>query len=122
MSVALRAGSSVKLSEERGGVAITESAVCPHVRDFAWPSPELVQCPFPFYTALRAEAPVYRYPGRDQYLVSRWDDIVFIAERPGIFVQNGTEAGLPDRGTEPLTPVSMAGTNAPEHRLKRSLG
>src|ERR1700722_6634795 len=103
-------------------MASTGVAACPHVGDVDWPSPDLVQCPFPFYSALRHEAPVYKYPGREQYLLSRWEDIVYVAEHPDVFIQDGTEAGLTNPQNEPLTPGSMAQTNAPEHRRKRSLG
>ena len=34
------------------------------------PSPEVTQCPYPFYVALRDEAPIYKYPGRDEFLIS----------------------------------------------------
>jgi cytochrome P450 len=96
---------------------------CPHVSDIEWPSIELVECPFPYYERLRGEAPVMKYPGRNQYLLSRWEDIIYVAEHPEIFVQADS---LPAEGAldsdEPLTPVSMAATNPPEHRRKRSLG
>jgi cytochrome P450 len=79
-----------------------------------WPSHEAAACPFPFYEALRSQAPVYRYPGRDEYVVSRWEDIVHVAQHPEIFGQVGVggRAG----------PAGMAATDPPEHRLKRMLG
>lgn len=93
-----------------------------------WPSPGLSECPFPYYERLRQEAPVFKYPGRNQYLLSRWEDIVYVVEHLEIFIQGGarddrrpTDA-LPNPDNEPLTPEQMARTNPPEHRLKRSRG
>ena len=37
--------------------------------------PELQQCPYDAYKALRDEAPVYRQPGTDIYVVTRYDDV-----------------------------------------------
>ena len=36
---------------------------------------ELQQCPYEAYKALRDEAPVYRQPGTDIYVVTRYDDV-----------------------------------------------
>src|ERR1700730_9842182 len=55
------------------------------VSQFAFPSPEVTKCPYPFYEALRREAPVYKYPGRNDYLVSRREDIVYVMRHPEIF-------------------------------------
>jgi cytochrome P450 len=100
-----------------------EVQACPHVSGIEWPSMELVECPFPYYERLRRDAPVMKYPGRDQYLLSRWEDIIHVAEDPETFVQD--DVLLPEDAfvtDDPLTPVSMAITNPPEHRRKRSLG
>ena len=35
--------------------------------------PEVIEDPYPYYKALRDEAPVYRVPGTPIYLVSSWD-------------------------------------------------
>jgi cytochrome P450 len=48
--------------------------------EFTWPSPEITASPYPFYEALRAQAPVYHVPGTNTYLVSRWEDIASVAQ------------------------------------------
>jgi cytochrome P450 len=86
-----------------------------------WPGLDMVECPFPFYETLRTEAPVWKYPGRNQYVVSRWADVVHVAEHPEIFIQDPTVTTIEETG-EPLSAVTMAGTNAPQHRRKRAIG
>jgi cytochrome P450 len=103
-------------------------------RDYSWPSEELMECPYSFYDALRHEG-VYKYPGRNEYMVSSWDEIVYVCEHPKIFRQPGPEmygegapgtvpATAPD--TDPnarrYTPQSMAGSDPPEHSAKRAIG
>lgn len=45
------------------------------VADFNPFAPETVECPYPFYAALRRDAPVYQVPGMDFFIVSRYEDI-----------------------------------------------
>jgi cytochrome P450 len=110
-------------------------ATCPvHAEDFDWPSPETIECPFPYLEALREEAPVYRYPDRNEYIVTRWNDIVEVARRTDVFSSTVTPDADPqfykslkatddlDRGDGRFTPFSMAHSDPPEHREKRSLG
>ena len=47
--------------------------------------PAVMECPFPFYEALRRQAPVYEVPGFGMYLVSRFDDIVEALRAPELF-------------------------------------
>ena len=53
--------------------------------DFNLFDPAVMECPFPFYEALRREAPVYEVPGFGMYLVSRFDDIVDALRAPEVF-------------------------------------
>ena len=53
--------------------------------DFNLFDPAVMECPFPFYEALRREAPVYEVPGFGMYLVSRFDDIVEALRAPEVF-------------------------------------
>jgi cytochrome P450 len=111
-----------------------------HVGDFAFPSDETVECPYPFYASMRRETPVHRLPGTDTYFVSRWDDVVFAAEHPKIFSpERPSDAGL---GTDPnrdadasparvraraaragndwvFSDAGLASCEGAEHRLKR---
>ena len=103
----------------------------PALKSFAFPSPEVTGCPFPFYDALRTEAPVFRYPGRDDFLVSRRKDIMFVLQHPEIF-SNETYRGDPRMTPDPewienppvmppgpiVSPFSMAQSDPPEHTVK----
>jgi len=112
------------------------SGGCPAkaLEDYAWPSPELSECPFPYYDQLREEAPVFKYPDRNEYLVSKWEDIVYVSQHPEIFSSTITQTDDPnffravsaDRenrlNTGMFTPFSMAHSDPPEHKQKRLVG
>jgi cytochrome P450 len=97
------------------------------VTEFEWPSAEVAECPYPFYDALREEAPVYRYPGRNEYLVSRWEDIAYVEEHPELFsvivpgVQLFPEERARRFADDPMTPWAMFAEDPPEHAPKRAL-
>ena len=96
--------------------------------EFEYPSAELIECPYPFYDALRAQAPVHQLPS-GEYFVSRWEDVVEAARDTAVFSNNigafkeelrrayieGNEA--PGR---PYTPWPAPFSDPPEHRRKRS--
>jgi cytochrome P450 len=95
------------------------------VADFQYPSPEVIECPFAFYGALRAQAPVYR-PENGDFLISRWEDIAYVVRHPEIFssvvgpynehVLGGQRVGGDDAG-----PWQLSFSDDPEHRRNRSL-
>ena len=98
-----------------------------------WPSPETTECPYPAYAALRAEAPIYKYPDRNEFLLTRWEDVTYVAKHPELFsnsmfgVDPTFRALQATRATEGApagryTAASMASSDPPEHRLKRALG
>ncbi len=101
-----------------------------HPDDFTFPSPEVQECPFPFYEALRRETPAYKLPQRHEYVVSRWEDITFVAEHPELFSSvsveravNPATAGLQgDDYPFDYSPTSMALCDPPENKLKRAVG
>jgi cytochrome P450 len=100
---------------------------------FTFPSAETLECPYPFYAALRREAPVYQPPGQDVFLVSRWKDIVYTVEHPEVFsyarapeaslghLPQSTADGSPPASGCSLSSRSLAMCDGPEHRLKRSV-
>ena len=102
----------------------------PHIGEYAFPSPQVRDCPFPFYEALRTEAPVYRLPGRDEFLVSRWEDIAWVAAHPELFGSAPREVDSAHRlrpelqtdGPRVFSPRSMGHSDPPEHKAKRALG
>ena len=88
-----------------------------HTEHGAYPSPELVACPYPFLDAVRSEQPVYRVPGRDEFLVTRHEDIVYVAKHPELF-SSDVEARLQmERKTAP----GLGKTDPPEHKRRREL-
>lgn len=106
----------------------------PALADVAFPSEEVTRCPFPFYAALRTEAPVFRDAQGGGYFVSRRRDIMFVLQHPEIFSNQGYRKeprlvddpreilGLedPDLPRCPLTtPFNMSLSDPPEHTIKR---
>ncbi len=61
--------------------------------------------PYPFFRALRAQAPVFREPRHGVYLVTRYDDIVAVARQPEMFSSIVAATG-------PLTPLPEVGPDA----------
>lgn len=55
------------------------------LRDFEYPSEAVFECPYPFFRALHEEAPVYQVPGRNDFIVSRYDDVLWVTRHPEIF-------------------------------------
>ncbi|HLY54256.1 MAG TPA: cytochrome P450 [Stellaceae bacterium] len=94
---------------------------------FHYPAPDVLERPFDFYAAMREEAPVYRVPGTDVFIVSRYDDLVYASQHPEIFsskrvwmVSDDPEvariraAGFPDSN-------SLTATDPPGHQKFRTL-
>jgi cytochrome P450 len=95
-----------------------------HLADLAYPTPEVVECPFPFYARLRAEAPVHRLPD-GTYLVSRWEEVMEVARTPEAYSSligplNDQILGGPRVGGDAAGPWPLPFTDGPRHRLQRS--
>lgn len=80
---------------------------------------------YPTYQYLRDEQPVYRVPGTDDYVISRYDDIMHVLRHQRTFPTGASKRRSPaaqqvyDRGGwERMTPL---GTNPPVHRHYRNL-
>jgi cytochrome P450 len=91
------------------------------------PFPRNIQaCPYPFYEHVRDHAPVYGIPGRDDSFVSRWHDIATVTDSPDVFSSalpsDGRPLVLPEGYDFDYSPLSMAGSDPPEHRQKRLSG
>jgi len=110
------------------------TAAVPTLTDVAFPSDEVTECPFPFYAALRHEAPVFRDPAGSGYFISRRKDIMFVLQHPEIFSNQGyrKDARLVDDPREIIglkdadlascpiqTPYNMSMSDPPEHTIKR---
>lgn len=97
------------------------------VEEYEYPSTEVVTCPYPFYSALRDQAPVHRLPNGD-YLISRWEDLVYVARHPELFsnaighVNPGFDAATASQeGEGKLGRWALPFCDPPDHTAKRSL-
>jgi len=102
-------------------VTATREQACP----FTYPSPEVVEHPFPFYAWLRHEAPVHRLPD-GSFLVSRREDIVRIVRDPEVFSNrigplNDQILGGPRVGGDLDGPWATSFADPPELREQRAL-
>ena len=80
---------------------------------------------YPVYDYLRTHEPVYRIPGTNEYVISRYDDIMHVLRHQRTFPTGASrrrsEAAqqvYQRRGWERMTPL---GTNPPVHRHYRNL-
>ena len=99
--------------------------------DHTFPSPDTVECPYPFYSWMRHEEPVYQLPGQNVFFVSRWEDIVQIVDDPEHFsygrsaeasLGSRAGAGCPvDHESSTLSNQGLSLCDGAEHKLKRSL-
>lgn len=99
------------------------------VTEFDPLAPETVECPFPFYAAMRREVPVYAVPGAGFFIVSRFDDCLHVLKHPEIFSSN-SGPGLRREPTEEMLAIWRGGympvntllsNDPPDHARYRSL-
>jgi cytochrome P450 len=96
--------------------------------DFQFPfSPKQVECPYPYYSPLRRDAPVYKNPTGGEYIVSRHEDIAWITSHPELFSNEQNNLTDPRRriGTTVLGGAyqgtfSVAASDPPSHKVKRA--
>ena len=99
------------------------------VSDFNPLAPETAECPFPFYEAMRREAPVYAVPGMGFFIVNRYEDVVSVLRDTRVFSSNSGPSLRVEPDEEVLAimsegwmPVNTLLTNdPPEHARYRSL-
>lgn len=65
--------------------------------------PGYLDNPYPLYRALREQAPVYRVPGTDFFLVTTWELLVEAATRAGDFSSNLTSVLVREPDGSPAT-------------------
>jgi cytochrome P450 len=110
--------------------APTSSAGPDSTEDVAFPTLEIARCPFGTYAKLREDDPVHPVPGRDEYLVTRYADIVYILRNPDIF--SSVTYVLENGARRPATPADLSarddrsvatfqGSDRPAHTWKRKL-
>jgi cytochrome P450 len=105
-----------------------QSNQCPvPVKEVIYPFEEPGRCPFPHYAALRREDPVHRVPGRDEYVVTRHDDISWVLRHPEIFsnvylvTQNGVQRLATVEEAKADGVRGLAQADPPLHTKKRKL-
>ena len=88
-------------------------------------APTTVECPYPFYEALRDAAPVYRVPDRNWFLVSTFDIAVEVLKNPeefssqsGVGVPAGPDGQHPPVGNRTHTLLTA---DPPVHSHYRTL-
>lgn len=52
---------------------------------FNFVDPATQECPYPFYSALREEAPVYQVPQTGFWIISRYEDVQYALQHPELF-------------------------------------
>ncbi len=94
--------------------------------------PEVQQCPFAFYDALRAEAPVYKMPDSGMYIVTSYDLLMEVMKNSKVYsnlVRAGRRAGLyceeaeriiSEEGYGRFIPT-IVNADPPEHDIYRAL-
>lgn len=95
-------------------------------QDYAFSSPEVNACPYPFYEAAREQCPVYELPGGIGFLLSRHSDVSVAVTDPDRFSSHRPRFGAGDPEFEaieaegyPQLPTLVT-NDPPEHtRVKR---
>lgn len=81
-----------------------------------YPALEHSECPFPMFDRLREEHPVYRVPGSGDFLVTRLDDLQYVANHPELF-----SSSPPDVPWSPGWSDTMIAHDPPTHTPLRQL-
>jgi cytochrome P450 family 109 len=79
-----------------------------------YPSPDLLECPYPFFEEVRDRAPVYQDPETGVFLVFRHGDIAFALQNDQIFA--GVNGPIGYDGA-----LMISATDPPEHKVVRDL-
>ncbi len=95
--------------------------------EFDFPSPNGFACPYPLYAELRETEPVKKLPGREEYLVTGREEILWVTRHPerfssrhSVFDDGRMRAGtLADLGPE--KPAGIGRCDPPQHAPKRKL-
>lgn len=99
------------------------------VKNFSPFAPSTVECPYPFYAAMRTEAPVYQVPGLGFFIVSKYQDIERVlldtehfSSKTGPGVRQEPPPEIIEIWSQGWLPVATLLTNdPPAHRRYRGL-
>ena len=86
------------------------------VRDFHPLDPDTLECPYPFYEALHAEAPLHHVPALGMYLVSSYDLLQEVVHDPQTYSSAMAVANVALPGSGQQT------ADAELHELRRTFG
>ncbi|NBN89601.1 MAG: cytochrome P450 [Actinobacteria bacterium] len=85
---------------------------------------------YPSYDLLREEAPVWRMPGTNTYVLTRYEDIHDVLRRTDVFMRGASES-TPSAGASSVVKeiyatkgwprASMLGSNPPQHKKYRDI-
>ncbi len=84
-----------------------------------YPSSELIECPYPHFDRMRAEAPVVEDPETGLFILYRHEDVFFVLQHPELFPHTGTDAYGDSISVGGVPMISAAAP--PEHTEMRSL-
>lgn len=88
-------------------MTMTDNAPATDVTDEVLLSPDILQCPYPYYERVRNEAPVHRTP-LGFWLVSRYDDVLNVVRDPERF-SSGARPGVQPTPNQELLDLQAAG-------------
>jgi cytochrome P450 len=99
----------------------------PELKDYDWQAPAVRACPYPHYERLREQAPVYKVPNTNDYLVTQYEDVVWCLKQVDIlssrrFDDPGYTARLKiPRQRYPLA-AGIPDADPPQHTANRAVG
>ncbi|QGZ93659.1 cytochrome P450 [Terricaulis silvestris] len=97
------------------------------VTSYTYSDPSVLENPFPFYAAMRAQEPVFREPATGVYFISRYDDVLFASRHPEIFSSRRSLIATDDaqigavREKGFADSISLTSSDPPEHQRFRAL-
>lgn len=92
-------------------------------------APETQRDWYPAYDVLREESPVYRIPGTDTYVLTRYEDVAWVSRRTDLFPNGPAPSAALVKDEEAMRIYrergrvrrTILGTNPPVHRRYRDL-
>jgi len=84
-------------------------------------SPDVRENPYPYYAELRQHAPVYQVEGAGLWVVSRYDDVVFVVKHPELFSSAPMNFQSAREGFFSANAATIIGADPPAHTRLRTL-
>jgi cytochrome P450 len=80
---------------------------------------EMREDPYPFYDSVRTACPVYKIPERNDYLLTRREDVVYVANHPEVFSSAGTQRESVSPELRYSHAPALSDNDPPEHTIIR---